>query len=244
MNRLPIPPERIGETIAAEPAERHYLVDVLRLGDGDAIQVFDGLGGRFPAKIRLDASGQVLLELGGRLPDEDSGASISIAPALIKNDRLDWAVEKATELGVTRISPWSGANGVVRLDEERGRRRQERWQKIAASAARQCGRAFIPQVEEPSDLRRVLESAAQLGELAVVLYERELSERFSHVVRRAPAQRPVLIVTGPEGGFREEEIALARALGAVTASIGTRILRAETAPLAAVAAFRALRDEY
>ncbi len=244
MNRLPIPPERIAQTIAAEPAEHHYLRDVLRLSDGDALEVFDGLGGRFPAEIQSDDGGRTILKLGERLPDEDAGAVISIAPALIKNDRLDWAVEKATELGASRIVPWNGANGVIRLDEERGRKRQERWQKIAASAARQCGRAVIPRVTEPLELRRVLEEAAAFGEQAVILYERELSARFSEVVRALPSDRPLLVITGPEGGFREDEIALARTLGAVTASIGRRILRAETAPLAAIAAFRALRDEY
>ena len=242
MVRLPIPPERIAADLWLSPAERHYLCDVLRLEGGATVEVFDGLGGRFSA--RLDAA-RTHLSLGERLPDLDDGGGgpVALAPALIKNDRLDWAIEKATELGAARIEPWSAANCVVRLDARRSVERQARWQKVAAAAARQCGRAAIPEVAAPRALEALLQDATRRGELAVVLFERELDCRFSELVRALDPAQPLLIVSGPEGGFREEEIALARALGARTASLGRRILRAETAPIAALAAVRALHGE-
>ena len=259
MHRLPIPPERIAPSVLLLPGERHYLIDVLRLSPGDALEVFDGLGGRFPARIALadsrssaagsretpvPSSSDVVLEIGERLPDEESGAEIGIAPALIKNDRLDWAIEKATELGASVIAPWEGRNCVVHLDAKKGAERCGRWQKLAQSAARQCGRAFIPSVLPPSNLEGILRLASERGSLCVVLYERETENALTQVVlKERDPSRPILVVTGPEGGFREEEIALCRENGAVTASLGRRILRAETAPIAALAAIRAVRGE-
>lgn len=227
---------------------------------GDALEVFDGLGGRFPARVALadsrssaagsretslpSSSSDVVLELGERLPDEESGAEIGIAPALIKNDRLDWAVEKATELGASVIAPWEGKNCVVHLDAKKGAGRCVRWQKLAQSAARQCGRAFIPSVLPPSNLEGILRLASERGSLCIVLYERETENALTQVVlKERESPRPIFVVTGPEGGFREEEIALCRRCGAVTASLGRRILRAETAPIAALAAIRAVLGE-
>lgn len=238
--RLPIAPERIADTLPLTNDERHYLLDVLRLGDGAEIEVFDGLGGRYLARLSL-VNGA--LSIGERLAELENASGVSLAPALIKNDRLDWVVEKATELGAMRVLPLQCDNCVVRLDGNKGGQRQARWQKIAQAASRQCGRAFIPEVTAPARLESVLERARDAGELAIVLFEREVEQSFSDLVRSIDPKRQLLIVSGPEGGFREEEIAKARALGARTVSLGKRILRAETAPIAALAIAQALRGE-
>lgn len=243
--RIPIPPERIAPSLHLLPDEQRYLLYVLRMAVGDELEVFDGLGGRFPARLVQATADDAVLELGERIPDEEGGVSISIAPALIKNDRLDWVVEKATELGAAAILPWEGKNCIVHLDAKKGQERQERWRKIAASAARQCGRASIPDIEAPGKLERLVAQSVEKGELCVVLYERESSRSFSALVKEAEATptRPILVVTGPEGGFTEEEIRQCVEKGAVTATIGRRILRAETAPIASIAAARAVRGE-
>ena len=240
--RLPIAPERIADTLSLTSDERHYLVDVLRLCDGDAIEVFDGLGGRYLARLSL-LNGEGALLLGERQAEVEETSGVSLAPALIKNDRLDWVVEKATELGAMRVLPLQCDNCVVRLDGIKGGQRQARWQKIAQAASRQCGRAFIPEVTAPARLEEVLGRARDAGEVAIILFEREVERSFSEVVRSMDPKQPILIVSGPEGGFREEEIARARALGARTVSLGKRILRAETAPIAALAIAQALRGE-
>lgn len=238
--RLPIAPERIAPTLSLLPGERHYLLDVLRLGDGAEVEVFDGLGGRFPA--RLDAAAAALV-LGARCADREEAPAIALAPALIKNDRLDWVMEKATELGARRIEPLLCANCVVRIEGERAAQRQARWQKIAAAAARQCGRAFIPEVRAPASLAEILERAQTRGELAIALFEREAERTLTQVLQACGPARPLLLISGPEGGFRDEEIEVVRSMGAQTASLGKRILRAETAPIAALAVALALRGE-
>lgn len=240
MIRLPIAPERIASVLSLSPGERHYLLGVLRLGDGAEVEVFDGLGGRYPA--RIDVAGEALL-LGERRADLEEATAIALAPALIKNDRLDWVVEKATELGATRIAPMSCANCVVRLDGPRAAQRQARWQKIAAAAARQCGRAFIPEVSAPMGIAEVLDRACAHGEVPIVLFEREVARRLTSAVQSIDPARHILLISGPEGGFRDDEIELARSLGAQTASLGKRILRAETAPIAALAVAQALRGQ-
>lgn len=240
MIRLPIAPERIAPVLLLQPDERHYLLDVLRLSDGAEVEVFDGLGGRYLAHLDMVRSA---LALGERRADREEASAIGLAPALIKNDRLDWVVEKATELGAMRIDPMHSANCVVRLDTQRAAQRQARWQKIAAAAARQCGRAFIPDVQAPASLADVLKSAQARGELAVILFERELDHALTDVVQACSPAHPLLLISGPEGGFRDEEIELARSMGAQTASLGKRILRAETAPIAALAVAQALRGQ-
>ncbi|MDR0965717.1 MAG: 16S rRNA (uracil(1498)-N(3))-methyltransferase [Myxococcales bacterium] len=238
--RLPIAPERIQATLPLVPRETHYLIDVLRLGDGADIEVFDGLGGRYRARLNLENAS---LELGERLPDLEEPSRLSIAPALLKNDKLDWVIEKATELGTMRIEPFRSINCVVKLDESKAIQRRERWQKIAAAASRQCGRAFIPEVQVPASLTDVVRGAHDRGELAIVLFEREIEHAFCELIPKIDSTQSILIVTGPEGGFRDDEIEAVRALGARTSSLGKRILRAETAPIAALAVAQGLRGQ-
>lgn len=238
MHRLPLPPERISERVEPTRAERHYLLDVLRLRPGDALEVFDGKGGSYPAKVLEDGA----LALGERSAEAAASAPLVLAQGLAKGEKMDLVVEKATELGATEIAPIATERSIVRLDPKRAEERVERWRRIAAAAARQCGRADVPTVRPVGTLAQLLDQAAERGETCLMLYERETELRLSRALLET--EGPVVLITGPEGGFSEAEVELARSHGARTVSLGSRVLRTETVALAALAVAQMLRGEF
>ncbi len=235
MIRLPVPPARIAARVEPTAQERHYLLTVLRLKPGDALEVFDGKGGRYPARLLEDA----VLELGERV-EEAPRAPLILAQGLAKGDKVELVVEKATELGATGVWPFSSERAVVQLTEEKAKARVERWQKIAAAAARQCGRADIPDVAPVVGFAAAVERARSQGLRAIVLYEGEKQVRMRDLLR---TDEGLVLFAGPEGGFSEAEIERARTLGAEAASLGERILRTETVALAALSAVAFARGE-
>ncbi|HCF60840.1 MAG TPA: 16S rRNA (uracil(1498)-N(3))-methyltransferase [Myxococcales bacterium] len=237
MIRLPLPRERIAERVELTRSERHYLLDVLRLREGDELEVFDGAGGRHRAWLEGDSS----LRLGPRSADAPSHAPIALAQALAKGEKMELVIEKATELGVAEILPFASERSVVRLEGRRAEERVERWRRIAASAARQCGRADLPAVQPVGTLESVLASAAHRGARRLFLWEKEHERRLSSAL--AGFDGPVVLIVGPEGGFSDAEAELARARGAETVSLGARVLRTETVALAALAVAQFLRGE-
>jgi 16S rRNA (uracil1498-N3)-methyltransferase len=226
--RIHIPRARIEPGRAAlAPDEAHYLRDVLRLAPGDAVEAFDGEGGRHEARI---APGFDALLLGPRGEAAPPRALVHLAFALAKGEKNDLVVQKATELGAARLLPFAAARSVVRLDAERGDDRARRWRRIAAEAARQCGRAEVPDVAAPAPLAAAL-AAAPAGFRLVVFDAGGLPLEAA----LDPAAPGHLVVTGPEGGLTAGEVEACVAAGARVASLGPRVLRAETAALAAVA---------
>jgi 16S rRNA (uracil1498-N3)-methyltransferase len=229
--RIHVPPERIeGTTGRLDEPGRHYLHDVLRLEAGSAVEVFDGRGGLYDARVE---PGFEKLALGPRREAPPGGAPIHLALALSKGEKIDLVVQKATELGVARIVPWEAARSVVRLEGERAEERAKRWRRIAEEAARQCGRADVPEVRAPATL---LELVAELppGFLPVVFHG-----EGSAAIARLPAAEGVVAVVGPEGGLTAAEVGTLTRAGAALASLGPRTLRAETAAIAAVALLQA-----
>jgi 16S rRNA (uracil1498-N3)-methyltransferase len=164
-----------------------------------------------------------------------------LAQALAKGERMDLVVQKSTELGARAVAPFTCERSVVRLEPSRAAQRVERWRRIAAAAAAQCGRSDLPAIWPISSLEQVLERASQDGMRALMLWEQERATRLSEAVSEQPG--PLMLVVGPEGGFSEEEVARARALGARTVSLGRRVLRTETAALAALAVVQFLRGD-
>lgn len=235
--RLPIPKERIAERVRLERAERHYLVDVLRLQPGAGFEVFDGLGGRYAATLGTDDA----IALGPRQDEPTSGRTIVLAQALAKGEKMELVVQKATELGASGLAPFQAARCVVKLEGKKAEERVARWQRIAEEASRQCGRADVPAVQPIETFAGLLERSKAEGARTLVLFEQERALRLSRVL--AESQGPVVIVVGPEGGFAPEEIALAEAKGAQAVTLGRRILRTETAGLAALAVARFLEGE-
>jgi 16S rRNA (uracil1498-N3)-methyltransferase len=229
VRRLYLPAESIAEGRASlTPEATHYLRDVLRLDPGAQVELFDGMGGAYPAELE---AGFASLRVGPRHEARPS-LDLWLLFALAKGDKMDWVVQKATELGATRIVPFAAERSVVRLGREQGQARAVRWRRIAAEAARQCGRADVPAVDEPVSLGTAL-AAVPPGHRRFVF----------HLVGQpiAPGTAPagVSAVVGPEGGLSPGEVLACEAAGAGSVSLGPRVLRAETAAVVATALLQA-----
>ena len=237
MHRLFVPPEQIADLVRLDPAQSRHLEVVLRLGPGAELEVFDGRGARWPA--RIEAPG--MLRLGRRADPERGAADVWLAQALAKGEKLDLVVQKATELGARRILPLAAERSVVRLDEDRAERRAARLRRIAQEAARQCGRSDVPEVSAPctlADLAVLLR--AEPDRRGLLLDPEERALRLSQAARGASR---LLLAVGPEGGFTPAERAGAAAAGFAPVTLGSRVLRTETAGLAALAIVQHLAGE-
>jgi 16S rRNA (uracil1498-N3)-methyltransferase len=213
-----------------EGERAHYLSRVLRVRSGDEIVVFDGSGAEYAAAIAGTTRQRVQLIPGeARVRDVESPLAIRLLQGISRGDRMDMVVQKATELGVRRISPVLAARSVVRLHEDRVQKKSEHWSRIAQSACEQCGRNRIPIVDTPAELPALL--AAPIGATCIVLLPGG-SEPLGDLQQVGSA---VDLLIGPEGGLDAAEIAMAEAYGYRPHSLGPRILRTETAALAAIA---------
>jgi 16S rRNA (uracil1498-N3)-methyltransferase len=210
----------------------HHLARVLRVRVGEEIVLFDGTGREAEARVTRIWPTELLVQVGAVRAAAVAPMAITLIVGLLKGEKMDWVVQKATELGCAHIVPASSANAVVKLEGERGAGRLQRWQKIAGEAARQCGRADVPQITEIRDIAGALAT----GPGWRVLFHEEA--RGASLRRLLPAERPaeITIAVGPEGGFAPEEVAVAERAGYVVSGLGPRILRAETAALVALAA--------
>jgi 16S rRNA (uracil1498-N3)-methyltransferase len=213
----------------------HYLARVLRVKPGEALEVFDGVSKVFHAKVTSVEDATLCLELG---PPREASAALPVwlLQGLPKADKFELVLQKATELGVAAVVPVVMERSVSRPKD--GAAKAERWLKIATEAARQCGRADVPQVPEPCSLEdalKMLPASAQV----LVLDEEEKTTRLSSL---ADAGTPVLVV-GPEGGLTRGEVEQLEAKGARTVTLGPRILRTETAALAALSVILHRRGE-
>jgi 16S rRNA (uracil1498-N3)-methyltransferase len=207
---------------------------VLRLVAGDAVEVFDGRGGVWDAQL---LPGLMEAVLGPRREASRTGAEVRLVVALARGEKMDLVVQKATELGVTAIVPFESERSVVRLEGGRAEERARRWRRIAEEAARQCGRADVPEVAAPAALARAL-AAVPRGHALHVLHLPGWQEAGSaSAPRQAPAVDPPghAVVVGPEGGLAPGEVAACLAAGARLTTLGPRTLRAETAAIVAVA---------
>jgi 16S rRNA (uracil1498-N3)-methyltransferase len=210
------------------PEARHYLYSVLRLRPGTRIEVFDGEDGLYQATLGPSSDE---LTLGDRTEVTSSSPVVWLAFALAKGEKNDLVMQKATELGVSRLLPWKASRSVTRLDGDRAIQRTRRWQRIVAEAARQSGRGDVPEVMPPMSLEDMLRSVP--SELQRIVFSEEGGEPISELLR-APALG-YLAVIGPEGGFEPSEIAACIETGCVPTTLGPRILRTETAAIVAVA---------
>jgi 16S rRNA (uracil1498-N3)-methyltransferase len=226
--RVHLPPERIEPGRGRlTPEARHYLADVLRLGPGAPVEVFDGEGGRYPGRLE---DGLDTVALGPREEARAGAPEIALLFALAKGEKLDLVVQKATELGAARIVPFAAARSVVRLAAAKAEERAGRWRKIAEEAARQCGRADVPAVSAPVALDAAL-AGLPAGTASFVFHPGGVP--LSHA--DAAGAPGLAAVVGPEGGLTEEELAACRRARATAVSLGPRVLRAETAAIVAVA---------
>ena len=214
--------------------EFDHLTKVLRLRPGDRVTLFDDEGWEHEGVLRSSAarSGEIEI-LDSYRSGRESSLDVTLAQALGKGDKMDWVVEKATELGIAAIIPFVSAHTVPRLGNEKAERRRQRWQKIALSAAMQSGRTRIPRILEVSGFEE-LAGREWPCDLKLILWEGERLKSLSELKNERGQVRSVLLAVGPEGGFAEEEVSHAVGRGFVTVHLGKRILRTETAAVAAV----------
>ena len=212
------------------PADTSRHIQVLRLQPGAAITLFDGLGGEYEACILQMGRHTVAARIDSHQTLERESAVYShIVIGMPANERMDWLVEKATELGVARITPLMTAHGVLRLDGERAHKRQLHWLGIAQAACAQSGRNTLPQIDVPQSWSAWLSTLPQ--DDSGSRWMLSLSAASMPLNALAQTQRVVLL-SGPEGGLSREEETQALERGFLPVRLGARVLRAETAPLA------------
>ena len=215
-------------------AARH--VQVLRLQPSDVITLFNGEGGEFDATVTRMGRSDVDVEVGAHHPVEREAArAVHLLAGITANERMDWLVEKATELGVASITPLVAERSVLKLKGERAEKKLAHWQGVAVAAAEQCGRNRVPTVHAAVTLAEWVKQAPP-GERWVL----SLSEGTQPLAQmQGPAtglpMAPVTVLSGPEGGLSPTEEATALAAGFAPVTLGPRVLRAETAPLAVLA---------
>jgi 16S rRNA (uracil1498-N3)-methyltransferase len=221
-----------GAVVELDAGQAHYLGNVMRLGVGAELLVFDGLSGEWLARITEAAKKRMTLTVERKTREGESIPDVWLVFAPVKRAKSDWLVEKATELGVARLVP------VMTQRTVSDRVKLERLESIAIEAAEQCGRTRVPEIVEPVQLRRFLEALGPGRHLYFA------DENGGDPLAGSLREGPAAILVGPEGGFTEEERALVRASGASAISLGPRILRAETAALASLAAYMALVGDW
>ena len=225
-----------GQRLALPPGPARH-VQVLRLQPGDALTLFNGEGGEFEARVTRMGRSEVEVELGTHQPIEREAArAVHLLCGITANERMDWLVEKATELGVASLTPLLAERSVLKLKGERADKKRAHWQGVAVAAAEQCGRNRVPPVHEALTLADGLAQAnARAPALRCVL---SLAEGARPLAQVAAGTEPLWLLSGPEGGLSPAEEAQALAAGFVPVTLGPRVLRAETAPLAALAALQ------
>ncbi len=237
-------PLSVGECVDLSESAARHAVQVLRLRPGDDLRLFDGKGGEYAARIASAGRGQVSAEvLEWHDRECESPIGITLVQALQAGEKMDLTVQKAVELGVRRIVPVSSKRSVVRLEGERAQRRVAHWRAVAAAACEQCGRNRVPEVAGLEKLDRWLGQPAQ-GENVLRLMLDPASGHTLDSVRRPAANGRVELLIGAEGGLSPEEMELAVRAGFAGVRLGPRVLRTETAGLAALAAIQCLWGDF
>ena len=217
-------------------SEAHHIKNVLRLTPGDRIKLFDGTGFEYEALIKKVSAEAIEVEIVKKdrtVPA--SGTRMVVAQAFLKEKKMDDMVRSLCELGVAQWIPFFSQRSIARPDATRLAGRIGRWQRIAAQAVKQCRRADIPEIGTALSFEEVLDFST-VCDLKIIFWENE-TDLLRPDMGSEPNRKPetVLIMLGPEGGFAEREVGLARNSGFAVAGLGPRILRAETATLAACA---------
>jgi 16S rRNA (uracil1498-N3)-methyltransferase len=239
--RLYLPDATEGATIRLTATQHHHLTRVLRLENEAPVRVFDGSGREFNARLAFGTrrAGAVLNECVHE--EAEPVLAVTLVVAISRAIRMEWALEKAVELGVADIRPALAERGKVRLSGERAERRQSHWQGVIVSAAAQCGRARLPRLSAPAGLSETLETLEAIPTRNKIAL---LPDATRPLPTLAPPEGEVALLVGPESGFSPREAALIHASGWQAARLGPRILRAETAVPAALAAVQALWGDW
>lgn len=235
MARFFVDPNEIHSDFFVLTGENAAHGKVLRLKCGEEVTVCDGIGNECTCTISDVSSGQISLVVKKRYQSEtEASVKASVYMAFSKGDKLEHVIQKATELGANEIVAFPSARCVSKPDEKSLTKKIERWQKIAASAAEQSGRGKIPSVIVIDSFEKALQRAVQ-ADLSILFYENERATTLRMILQEKPYSS-ISLMTGPEGGLEMSEVEKALAAGMRVCTLGTRILRCETAPLCALSA--------
>ncbi len=216
--------------------EAKHMTRVLRMKPGGRFILMDGKGARFKTLIKSTSSREVLVELEDPLPEPPpSPVKITLCQALPKSRAMDTLIQKTSELGVDCIIPIFSERTVPRFDKAKIANKMRHWHEIAVSAAKQCGRRIPATIESPVSFRELIEQWRGNEVLKVIFWEDEGSRDLKNVLKSSLSAKHFVGIVGPEGGFSKAEVEAAGDKGFVTVSLGERILRSETAAIAAVA---------
>jgi RNA methyltransferase, RsmE family len=231
-----------GDTVVLRGSDAHHIAHVLRGRKGDRLIVSDGREREVLAEIADIAHGAVAVSVLEELEmNNEPAVDIWIAQSLPKADKMEAVIQKCTEIGAARLIPFVSARTVVQYDANKEQKRLERWRKIAKEAAEQAHRNRVPEVEAPVSWKRLLELVSRV-EKAWICCERGAEDGLRSALRRhadllrpqGGVRGPLMVMIGPEGGYTEEEMAEAERAGCGRVSLGPRILRTETAGMAAL----------
>ena len=235
MTRFFVTPEQLQPNFIVLTGQNATHAKVLRLKNGDQVLICDGMGNECVCTVSDVSSEQLgLVVQSRRASSSEARVQASVYMAFSKGDKLEHVIQKATELGAFEIIAFPSARCVSRPDEKSLAKKLERWQKIAASAAEQSGRGLIPQVLTVPSYQAAIQRAVQ-ADKAILFYENEQNTTLRMALEKN-AYSSISLLTGPEGGLEEQEVAAAQAAGLEICTLGSRILRCETAPLCALSA--------
>jgi 16S rRNA (uracil1498-N3)-methyltransferase len=231
MPRFYVPAPRLeNDLLTLAGNEAKHIRRSLRLKTGDEIVVFDGSGKEYEGRIVKEEPTSVVIKVHHLMSSpKESPLEITLAQSLLKGEKMDYLVQKATELGVAKIVPYFSSRSVPLLERSKKWERHRRWERIAIEASKQCGRGFIPKIERPCDYSEML-SLLSPETLPLILHEQE-GRRLKEVLKGAKDRRRIFFIVGPEGGMSQEEVEEARGKGFIPVFMGERIMRAETTSL-------------
>ena len=243
MTRFFVKPEDMQPDFMVLTGENAAHAKVLRLKAGEEVLVCDGAGREALCAVSDVSPGQISLVVKDTaVSSSEAAVKVSVYMAFSKGDKLEHVIQKATELGACEIVAFPSSRCVSRPDEKSLSKKIERWQKIAGSAAEQSGRGVIPQVLTVGSYKEALQRAAQ-ADLPILFYENEQATTLRMALEEKPF-KSVSLLTGPEGGLEEKEVAQAAEAGLKVCTLGKRILRCETAPLCALSAVMYATGEF
>jgi 16S rRNA (uracil1498-N3)-methyltransferase len=235
------PPLPLSTNFELPPAAAHHASRVLRLRVGDPLQIFDGLGNALDATINAINGKRVLLgNLQTFMGQPESSLHILLAQAMCSSDKMDWVIQKATELGVAEIMPVQTQRSIAKLAGTRAEKRTEHWRNVAISACEQSGRNSLPRLQAPQDIGSWLNIMRSAPGGKYILLPGGASNLHT---QPRPQGRATLLI-GPEGGFTTDEANVAQQAGFVPILLGPRVLRTETAAIAGIAALQTLWGDF
>jgi len=216
--------------LRVEGNEVRHIRRVLRLKAGDEIIVFNGSAKEYEGTIVEEGPSSVVIRIQNISPSEkESHLEITLAQSLLKGEKMDYLIQKATELGVKEVIPFFSSRSIPLLEKSKGLKRLHRWERIAIEASKQCGRGVVPKIEPLKDYSEMLQASSP-DFLRLILWEEE-GTRLKEVLEGSKEKTRIFSIVGPEGGLSQEEVDRAKKIGFIPVTLGKRILRSETASL-------------